>query len=51
MPKAPEKFCPVCGGDITDTHELAPDPSDASIKVHEWWCDDCEYLVQQEVDT
>lgn len=41
MNKAPEKFCPACGADITDSKALCDGG---------WYCDDCAAAVDAEDD-
>ncbi len=38
--KAPEKFCPFCGADITDSYMEEDDPRLSSYGS--WYCEACE---------
>ncbi len=44
--KAPEKFCPQCGDDITDTY--IPEDDESLSSYGSWYCDPCDLPVLDE---
>lgn len=42
--KRPEKFCPKCEADITDSYE----EGDVDPWIGEWWCEECQMPVMDE---